>query len=167
MRSMGTLERPNSAAETGSERTLKAASLLLCSTLAGCGSSWGNSPPSASLPPPNTPAVSQTAVPGTLAPTPAMEMVAESDGVHPNQTITDWFRRSPPPGPAPAPGSAPGPAPASANAANVPHPPSSYTPSGQPYTPPAQQAYGEPQDSSDADSDGVHPSQSISDLFRR
>jgi hypothetical protein len=71
-------------------------------------------------------------------------------------------------------------APGSSNVANVPHPPSSYTPSGQPYTPagqtyapPGQQpAYGAPQDAGDAsaasetESDGVHPGQSITDLFR-
>jgi len=163
---MGTLKQPNSAAEICGDRKLKAASLLLCSALAGCASSWGNSTPSASAPPPATPAVSQAAVGGPPPTALAAEAPPPSDGVHPNQTITDWLRTSS--SPKPAPGQAPG----STNVANVPHPPNSYTPSGQPYTPSAPPAYGEPQNASDAsiasdtESDGVHPTQSISDLFR-
>jgi hypothetical protein len=167
---MGTLTQPKKTAEIRGDQNLKAASLLLCSMLAGCASPWGNSAPSASSPPSIAPAVSQAAV-GSPQPTAlAAEEAPPSDGVHPNQTITDLFRTSSSPRPAPGPG--PAPAPATANAANVPHPPSSYTPSGQPYTPPAQPAYGTPQNSgdvsaaSDTDSDGVHPSQSITDLFR-
>jgi hypothetical protein len=162
---MGTSKQPNSAA-LRDDRTLKAASLLLCSVLAGCASSWGNSAPSANSSPPTAPAVSQAAVPGPPPTALAAEEPPASDGVHPNQTITDWLRNTSSPRPAP------GTAPPSATAANVPHPPSSYTPSGQPYTPSGQPAYGEPQNASDAstasdtESDGVHPTQSLSDLFR-
>jgi hypothetical protein len=165
---MGTFTRLK-APETRGDRNLKAASLVLCSVLAGCASPWGNSAPSANSSPPMTPAVSQTAVPSPPPTALAAEAPPSSDGVHPNQTITEWFRSS----------SSPGSAPGSTNVANVPHPPSSYTPSGQPYTPPGQAyappgqpGYAAPQDAgnastaSETDSNGVYPSQSISDLFK-
>jgi hypothetical protein len=162
---MGKLSQPKTTAETRSERNLKAASPLLCFLLAGCASSWGNSAPSANAPPSYAPAVSQTAVPSP-PPTALAAEEAPSDGVHPNQTITNWFRTSS------SPGAAPGTAQASTNP-NVPHPPSSYTPAGQPYAPPGQPAYNAPQNSGDVsaasetESDGVHPSQSITDLIRQ
>jgi hypothetical protein len=59
-----------------------------------------------------------------------------TSGVYPRQSITDLFR-----------GSTESPASAQPSAAQqaMPHPPSTYTPSAQPYTPPpGQQAYGQP-----------------------
>ena len=132
--------------------------LLLCCALAGCSSSAGNpgqltaNAPGPGLPPSsqaNYPAPGQTAAPVAAAP-------PISDGVHPNQSITDLFRDSTVP-----------------QSSNVPHPPSSYTPAGQPYSPPGQPIAGGPQAVAATPppqpppiSDGVHPNQSISDIFR-
>jgi hypothetical protein len=155
---MGRMKQPKSVAESRGDRHLQAASLVLCSVLTGC--AWGSPAPSASAPPPTAP-VSQAAVPGP-PPTeqPTATAAPTSDGVHPNQSLTDLFR-----------GSTTSTARASSN---VPHPPSTYTPEGQPYTPPGQPAYGSPQNAGDAaatesaeESDGVHPNQSLTDLFRR
>jgi hypothetical protein len=160
--SMGWWKQPDSAAETRGDRNLKAAALLLCTALAGCASPWANPAPSANSASASTPAVSQTAVSGPPPTASATETAPISDGVHPNRSLSDLFR-----------GSSSASSASSANVANVPHPPSSYTPTGQPYTPSGQPAYGEPQNSGDAstasatDSDGVHPTQSLSDLFRQ
>lgn len=84
---------------------------------------------------------------------------------YPKQSLTDYFKGS-----------------TSPQIANVPHPPSTYTASGQPYTPPpSQPAYGvpagavppaaaqpaaapQPSNNSNA-STGAYPSQSLFDLF--
>lgn len=155
---MGPMQQPKSVAETRGDRHLQAASLVLCSVLTGC--AWGSPAPSASAPRSAAP-VSQAAVPG---PPPTEQATATaaptSDGVHPNQSLTDLFRGST--------------TPTTRVSGNVPHPPSTYTPEGQPYTPPGQPAYGNPQNAGDAaatesaeESDGVHPNQSLTDLFRR
>jgi hypothetical protein len=72
-----------------------------------------------------------------------------SDGAHPNQSITDLFQDSTSP-------------------PNVPRPPSSYTPVGQSYSPSGQPTYAasSPPPQSAPVSDGAHPNQSITDLFR-
>jgi len=158
-------KQPNNYIAAGargrSDQSLKAASLLLCSVLAGCASSLGNPAPSANSPPSSLSTVGQAAVPGQ-APTPVATTPPISDGAHPNQSITDLFRNSPSP------------------EANVPRPPSSYTPVGQPYSAPGQPAYGASQSVAGTStgvaaapppappvSDGAHPNQSITDLFRQ
>jgi hypothetical protein len=150
---MARLKQPNNhgTAEARGRSGLNAASLLLCSVLAGCASSWSSNPSQMNN--------SIAAQPPSAAP-PAPPI---SDGVHPNQSITDLFRDTPSP-----------------VAPNVPRPPSSYTPVGQPYSPPGQPAYGAsqaaaappPSATTSASppppiSDGVHPNQSITDLFRQ
>ncbi len=142
---------------------LNAASSLLCSLLAGCASPWGNPAPSANSPPSSLSAIpgqANNSVPGQVPPLVATTPPI-SDGVHPNQSISDLFRDSP-----------------STESPSVPRPPSSYTPVGPPYSPPGQPAYGGSQaggastpsptaSSPPPLSDGVHPNQSISDLFRQ
>jgi hypothetical protein len=150
---METLKQPNDYGAAGARGRsgLNAASLLLCSVLAGCASSWRNPAPSANSPPSSwSPIPSQTN--NSVAGQPPSPAPPISDGVHPNQSITDLFRDAPPP-----------------ESPNVPRPPSSYTPVGQPYTPPGQPAYGAPATASlpPPISDGVHPNQSITDLFRQ
>jgi hypothetical protein len=149
---MARLKQPNNhgTAEARGRSGLKAASLLLCSVLAGCASSWSSNPSQTN----NSIAGQQ---PSAAAPAPPI-----SDGVHPNQSITDLFHDTPSP-----------------VSPNVPRPPSSYTPVGQPYSPPpGQPAYGASQavatptpaattSSPPPVSDGVHPNQSITDLFRQ
>ena len=160
--SMETLKQPNDYGAAGARGRsgLNAASLLLCSVLAGCASSWRNPAPSTNSPPSSwSPIPSQTN--NSVAGQPPSPAPPISDGVHPNQSITDLFRDAPPP-----------------ESPNVPRPPSSYTPVGQPYSPPGQptygasQAVGTPPSSATASSpppisDGVHPNQSITDLFRQ
>ena len=155
--SMETLKQPNdyNATETRGNHALKAASLLLCSVLTGCASSWVNLTPSANSPPSSLPPVSEAVVPSRPPTSPATATAPLSDGVHPNQSITDLFRD-----------------PSSPGSANIPRPPSSYTPTGHPYTPPGQPAFGGPQNAGDAStepslSDGVHPNQSITDIFHQ
>ena len=156
--------------------------LLLCSALSGCASSWGNSPPSSLSPissqgnnsasgqPPSSsappPPISDGAHPNQSITdlfrdsTTTTAAAPISDGAHPNQSITDLFRDS-----------------SSPQTPNVPRPPSSYTPVGQPYSPPGQSANGAPQAAGSSAtaatappppiSDGAHPNQSITDLFRQ
>jgi hypothetical protein len=82
---------------------------------------------------------------------------------YPNQSITDFFRGSTQP-----------------QAQTVPHPPSSYTPSGQPYPSPNQPGYGTPQNAPPAGAATAappssepqphvsgYPNQSITDVFRQ
>ncbi len=161
--------------------SLNAASLLLGLALAGCSSSWGNSGQSVSPP---IPARVDSSGPGQV-PAPAAMAPPISDGVYPNQSITDLFRDSTSPGSTPV---SDGVHPnqsitdlfrdsTSSAPPNVPHPPSSYTPVAQPYSPPGQPVYGGPQNAAVAPaapaaeppppSDGVHPNQSITDLFRQ
>jgi hypothetical protein len=190
-----------------------AALLLLSSLLSGCSSSWSNPPqsagnsPGAGLPPPaNSSARGQV-------PTPAAPAPVISDGVHPNQSLSDLFRGSASSSPDSPISDGVHPnqslsdlfrdsASSSPNSpisdgvhpnqslsdlfrgsaspqANVPRPPSSYTPVGQPYSPPGQPSYGASQTApgtptavaaappAPSASDGVHPNQSISDLFHQ
>ncbi len=104
--------------------------LALTHVLAGCSSSFSSSPPPnqtaiAVPPPPNGPAgaASQPA----YAPPPSQPVDPSANMLpYPRQSL---FQSSPDP-----------------QVAAVPHPPGSYTPAGQPYTPPPgqQPAYGAP-----------------------
>lgn len=139
------------------------ASLALSPALAACsgysGSGFGD---------PGTP--QQTAAAPPPGPATAAPASASATGAYPSQSIADLFRSDAAP---------------PAQTTNMPHPPSSYTPSGQPYTPPAgQPAYGAsaaappaasappPASAPAANVDpatlsGAYPNQSLSDVFSR
>jgi len=140
-------------------------SLLLWPALAACSSFASLSPgpnQSAAVSPPASPAVA-AAQPGSMAPAPGAHDSAASISPYPKQSLVDLFRED----------SAPTPT------ANVPHPPNSYTPSGQPYVPPSgQQNYGAPAGAAPAApaaqpaaaapppaNTGPYPSQSLFDIF--
>jgi len=137
--------------------------LVLGTLLAACSSL------AALFPGPNQPVtVSQTAgasaQPVSMTPAPIAKDQAASVGPYPTQSLVDYFREdSAPASPAPAirsvatappsAGAAPSVGPytqqslsdyfrgstSSTQTANVPHPPSTYTPAGQPYVPPSGQ----------------------------
>lgn len=100
-------------------------------------------------------------------------------GIYPSQSLVDLFKSNSAPSTAAAPNSAAAPnTAASARNANMPHPPGTYTPSGQPYTPPpGQPDYGAapaavpaaapPAGSNQASVGGVYPQQSLVDIFKR
>ena len=147
-------------------------SLLLGPALAACSSFASLSPgpnQSAAVSPPASPAVA-AAQPGSMAPAPGAHDSAASISPYPKQSLVDLFREDSEPAPA-APGArsvavaSPSDDPAASISpypkrslvdvfredaaptptANVPHPPSSYTPSGQPYVPSSGQPnYGAP-----------------------
>jgi hypothetical protein len=90
----------------------------------------------------------------------------------PKQSLGDALREMSSPAPSGSASAAPAPAAASA----MPHPPSAYTPSGQPYVP-NQQAYGAPPGAAPppaatADAEpppptaGVYPQQTLGDFFK-
>jgi len=111
---------------------------------------------------------------------------ASATGVYPSQSLVDLFKSDAAPSPAPVPNSASAPSTASASNsaaparnAYMPHPPSTYTPSGQPYTPPpGQPAYGAspagaapaaappPATSDQGAAGGVYPQQTLIDIFK-
>ena len=111
----------------------------------------------------------------TAAPPPAA-----ATGAYPSQSLVDLFKSDSAPSSTPAPNSASAPNTAApARNAYMPHPPSTYTPSGQPYTPPpGQPAYGAapagaapaaappPANSDQTAAGGVYPQQSLVDIFK-
>jgi hypothetical protein len=140
------------AAVRGRFRRL-ATSLALLPALAGCSSF--------SPPPWGSPTPQQTAVAAPAA-APAAPPDANLTGVYPSVSLIDAFKSDSPP----------------AQTSNVPHPPSTYTPVGQPYAPPpGQPGYGSAPAASapappPANSDPVgsampYPQQSLSDLFSK
>jgi hypothetical protein len=101
------------------------------------------------------------APPSSYAPKPAATPTTSTDDprnkVYPTVSILDLFKDG---------------TPGSTSAPNVPHPPSTYTPSGQPYSPPAGQAAAttaapaaEPADANPAAS--AYPKESLVDFFKR
>lgn len=168
---MGVGKQPRNFRKTGTLRqstgSVSIALLLLSPLLAGCSSSSSWSTPRASSQGTGLPPTPTSYTAANQPPTPVTAARPIADGVHPDQSITDLFRDSTSPQTA------------------VPRPPSSYTPAGQPYSPPppgqpaydaSQSAAGLPTASAAASpppetpplgSDGVHPNQSITDLFRQ
>jgi hypothetical protein len=116
---------------------------------------------------PYAPSRSYGAVPtSTLAPTipPSASPDTSSNGVYPSVSLADYFKSDSTP----------------ARTANVPHPPSTYTPVDQPYAPPSgQPVYGSapaaappaaaaaPTNSDPAASGAPYPQQSLWDLFSK
>ena len=106
---------------------------------------------------------------------------AAATGAYPSQSLVDLFKSDSAPNSAGAPNSTSGANTAApARNANMPHPPSTYTPSGQPYTPPpGQSANGtapagsvpaaapQPANSDQAAVGGVYPQQSIVDIMMK
>ena len=116
----------------------------------------GSYSPANQLPPSGRPAYG--------APSTATPPDASATGAYPSQSLFDLFKSD---------------APQPARNPNAPHPPSTYTPSGQPYTPPSgQPSYGAsagtapaaaaaPANSDQPSVGGVYPQQSLIDIFQR
>jgi DNA-directed RNA polymerase II subunit RPB1 len=162
--------------------------LLALPALGGCSSSsswmpssWSSNPPpnqtATAVPPPNAPA--QRAQAGVTTPSSyaASKPVADDDprnNIYPTVSLLDLFKEGTPTSPSYTP-SAPSyyPSTASSAAPNMPHPPATYTPSGQPYSPPpGQPAAAAPAapapPPSDADlAASVYPKQSLIDIFKQ
>ena len=105
---------------------------------------------------------------------------AAATGAYPSQSLVDLFKSDSAPNSAAAPNSTSAAnSAAPARNANMPHPPSTYTPSGQPYTPPpGQPGYGQPAaaapaaapqpaNSDQASVGGAYPQQSIVDIMTK
>jgi len=128
--------------------TLLMSCLAIVSALAGCSSSSNPYPTASAPPPPNASAAAAgqpvyPPPPGPVATAPPPSAPPQDQGSSVISLRSSYVGfldkfRDPPSQESPAPGST-----APTQAANVPHPPNTYTPPNQPYAPPAgQQAYG-------------------------
>lgn len=172
--------RPAAARGQGVRRALIATSFALLPAVAGCSNFASPGPPpqtaagspAATAPP--GPATASVAPPlpsqGTTvdsartsnvdflnmfrdppAQTTATPAPAAATGVYPSQSLADLFRSD---------------SPAPAQTTSVPHPPSSYTPTNQPYAAPSAQPASAAPPVPPPATGGIYPSQSLVDLFR-
>lgn len=150
---------------------------LVLPVLVGCSSnsswstgSWSSNPApnktatATSTPNVAAPPAAQTAQQGTVAPSsyaapPAVPPDDPRNSVYPNVSLVDLFKDNSPSAtsapnmphppstytPSGQPYSPPPAQTTAASASNLPHPPTTYTPSGQPYSPPGQTAAAPPQ----------------------